>query len=346
MLLNKLTIIIILFTFLFSCKNTPIKSKEEDGLIHKAEILFKTNQKESFKLFNELIVKYPDNEKVNYYLGCFYAQSLNYDLAFKYLHKTIEINPKKWEAYKEIGKIYKSLNKYEEALKYIEKIFIFTSEADAESNFFMGFLLNKVKKNENSENIEKYYLNAIRLEPKYIMVYIHLGSFYFSLKQFEKAKEIWEKGLTFDENNLTLLERSASLQISLKNYKKAIENYEKLIKYHPNYVESYFNIGKCYEYLNDFEDALKSYNEAIKINPNYQFAKQAIGEIYLTQKNYKEALNIFTDLFKTTSEPFYLYKQGLIHKILNDANNLKITIQSLSDLKEERAKEYLNLLKK
>lgn len=345
MLLNKLTIIIFLFTFLYSCKNTPTES-EKDVLINKAEILFKTNQEKSFKLFNELIVKYPNDEKVNYYLGYFYAQSLNYELAFKYLHKTIELNPKKWEAYREIGKIHKSLNKYKEALNYIEKIFIYTSEADAESNFLMGFLLNKVKKTDNGENIEKYFSNAVKLQPKYIMVYIHWGSYYFSLKQFEKAKKIWEKGLTFDENNLTLLERNASLQISLKNYKKAIENYELLIKHHPAYVESYFNIGKCYEYLNDFENALKSYNTAIKINPDYQFAKQAIGEIYLSQKNYKEALNIFADLFKTTSEPFYLYKQGLIHKLSNDEENVKITIQKLSELKEERAKEYLNLLKK
>ena len=82
--------------------------------------------------------------------------------------------------------------------------------------------------------------------------------------KLDKAKEIYEKIIKFDQDNLIANANLGALLNAKKNYKKALYFLEKALSIKPNYVEALNNKGNSLRGLEQHEDALKIYDQILK----------------------------------------------------------------------------------
>lgn len=358
----KFYYLLITFLLLSSCKNKNIhkspdissskdktmsyltKNTNGDKKYKKAFENFKNKKyNKAYKDFIELIKKYPNDLELNYHIGFIAAKSNNLPIAKKYLLKTISIDKTKWEAYRELAALYKAVYKYQEALKWVKKVFIY-EQNDPLSNFIMAYLSNKLEKNDNAYI---YYERAIKASSTYMLAYIHYGEFYFSRKQYDKAEKVWLEGLN-KRYSTTIAKRLGSLYTKIKKYDKAIKIYKNLLKKYPQNVEPYFHIAKIYELQKNYKKAIKLYNKALLLNKNYASPKIALAEIYIKQKKYDKALNLYKELNERMIDKtsFYLYKEAVILKKQKKRNAYNKIIKELKLNPLQQSKDYLKLLSK
>lgn len=124
----------------------------------------------------------------------------------------------------------------------------------------------------------KYYFQAINSAKKpnettlLTFIYIDLGNLMFSIKQYEKAIEYYQKSLN---------------ELIAEKLKGGNEERKKLLIDH-NSAVAYENIGLCYQNLNQFDSAMHYIRkmENYRLNPsiskiNYQYYYKTLGELFL-----------------------------------------------------------------
>ncbi|MCE2998033.1 MAG: tetratricopeptide repeat protein [Cyclobacteriaceae bacterium] len=112
--MSKLLTIILLFITL-SCKNNRDSESFENSntnspaklLAHQADSLYKNKSFYSaLVLYEKLIVIDSLNGEFNFRLGYCYVQNNEHSKATKYYHKTINLDYRKFESYRNLGLIY------------------------------------------------------------------------------------------------------------------------------------------------------------------------------------------------------------------------------------------------
>ncbi len=350
----KILIAITIILFSLSCTkledNKIVNNSSKTSKIKKSkryqeafELFENKKIEKAYKEFFELLKEYPDDWKLNYHIGMIAAKGYQIKTAEHYLKIAIKLSPERWESYRELASLYKSLYRYKDALIEIKKVFKYNND-DALSNFTLAFLSVKLK--DKTIDPIKYYKQAIKSAPKYMLAYIHFGQYYLSLKEFDKAEEIWIKALK-QRDSITIRRMLASLSIRKKDYNEAIKRYKKLIKEKPNYVEGYLKYGNALEKLNRKKEAEKIYKEAIDIKESYIYTSQALAELYLKEKRYKEAIEVYENLLtkSISNKEYFLFKQAEIFKEIKDLKKFNTIIKKLKKIDTKLANNYIKYLK-
>ncbi len=165
------------------------------------------------------------------------------------------------------GNFKGALEKYDEALKLVD---------DYRLHFAKGQALRKMRKYEDA--IKEYEI-AIKEKEDYFPAYFYMASSYFALKNYEKAKEYFDKTLKL--NNSPKVKRAVSKNLKIcneklafpylvkgntnaqqGNYKKAIENFNKVLEFY-NSDAAYLGLANAYNELGDYQKTLEYASKAI-----------------------------------------------------------------------------------
>lgn len=87
-------------------------------------------------------------------------------------------------------------------------------------------------------------------------------------KNFNRAKELYEKALTSNPKSSMILNNTGNVFFYQKKYKQAIDYYEQAIQYSPKLVSAYYNISQTYREMLAFKDGENTFNEAVQIDKN------------------------------------------------------------------------------
>ena len=130
--------------------------------------------------------------------------------------------------------------------------------------------------------------------------------------RLDKAKEIYEKIIKIDQNNLIANANLGALLNAKKNYQKALYFLEKALLIKPNYVEALSNKGNSLKGLNEHKNALKLYDQALNIQPNFIDALNNKGNCLKSLDLFNEAIEIYDQILLL--RPNFvdaLYNQGI-----------------------------------
>lgn len=120
---------------------------------------------------------------------------------------------------------------------------------------------------------EKYYQEAINLEPKNPLFYIEIGKIKARLKKFDEARQNFDKALAlaphlpFAKIQIALLLEQEGRQA------EAISEFEKLVLEFPENSEIYFHLGRLYYNKDELEKAVEKFQQAIFLFPDYSNAR-------------------------------------------------------------------------
>ena len=210
--------------------------------------------------------------------------------------KSISLNYKNPEAHNNLGTLYKSLDKLEEAISCFEK--------------------------------------AVSIDPKFFHSYHNLGNTYTSMGNFPEAKKNFKKAIKISPTH-TNSHRTLSRIINYANDDEHLREMEKIYKQIDiNDIENKTNIGfalgKAYEDIRDFDKSFKFYSEANniynkKVNFSIPFEKekcQKIKDIFS-----KKILDKYIDCGSQDTSPIFILgmpRSGttLIEQILSNHHSV------------------------
>ncbi len=145
--------------------------------------------------------------------------------------------------------------------------------------------------------------------------------FHHSKKNFLKAKELYEKLLKTNSENLAILQNYASLLSQTKEYKKAEDIFKKCLNIKPKDPLLLYNYGKLFHDQKIYDKAISFYNKSFESNPKNDMSQYNIGNIYLTQGKLESAIENFKRAVKINPSNFLAYNNiGLSFKKLGKFN--------------------------
>ena len=115
-----------------------------------------------------------------------------------------------------------------------------------------------------------------------------------TLKEFDKALELFNRILEIDPNYIKALEARAVIYMQKNEIELAKIDLEKAINIEPENARLYFRLGQVYYREKDLDKALELFTKAIDLEPVYPAAYMARGQV-LRDKGMEEAASLELD---------------------------------------------------
>jgi len=174
------------------------------------------------------------------------------------------------------GLLFKLKKEEASTKKEQEEIEIKESLSEEESLIKKGQeLFNKGSVTES----ERYFLKAIKINPKEPQAYHFLGMIYLRQKEFEGAAEVLKMAVTLNSLNDTALNTLGLALYNLEKYEESIEYLQKSIQLNDKIAHRFVNLGLAHQGVNDYEKAANDFENAVRIH-------ESVENITLLTKNY------------------------------------------------------------
>lgn len=155
-----------------------------------------------------------------------------------------------------------------------------------------------LKSKRTFKSAEKWFKKAITTDPKFILPYLSLGSFYEEQDKREQAKEQFQEALTRQPNNAKALSQMGLLLLEEDSLDAARAMLEKAIKADEAYTPSYYYLGYLTGKKGDMEKAAEFFASAEEINPMDYRINMYRGMMFEEQNDLKQAVISYKNALK------------------------------------------------
>jgi len=209
----------------------------------KGEIFYELeNYEKAISIYNEVIKEVSKTDLVSFCsIGDCYIKLNDFDNAFNYYNKALEINPNFSDAWYGLAQIDKEKGLIDSCVEKIKKAIDLNSE-----NADYWFSLGEIYKNLNKKDLAlKAFSKAIEIEPSDYESWIEYARIYFEENKIYDAIDILNKAYQYNYNNSTINYELASYYIDINKYSEAMTYFERglALNYaeHKNYLERISN---------------------------------------------------------------------------------------------------------
>lgn len=197
-----------------------------------------------------------------------------YSQSAVYLQKAIEIYPEYWDAYNNLGLVYKYNNK----LELSEKVFeLLLQKNPTYTKGYFNIATVELAQEKGKEALD-HFLAYTNVVPS-VEAYSSMGNIAGSLNDFESAKKYFLKVIELQPNNVAAYNYVGTAEGLLGNPSRAVEYYKKALQLDPRNIEAYFNLAISYSQIGKVEKEKAALSAVLKLDPNNQQAKNRLQEL-------------------------------------------------------------------
>jgi tetratricopeptide (TPR) repeat protein len=235
------TAIVLLALGVVSCTaNMEAKKKQGEAYRNLGEAYYRQgNYALALKELLKSEALYPDDPFLQNDLGLTYMAKNKPDLAIKYFNRALEIKPDYVPARNNLGVAYLSKKEWDAAIECFKEVtgnLVYATPHFPLSNLGLAYYNKK-----EYTRAEKYYLEALEVEPKFVNAMLGLGRTYIAMGKSSEAV--------------------ATFEIAGKNY--------------PDFGQAYFDLGKAYALSRDYKKALYAYEKVVELVSDSPLAREA-----------------------------------------------------------------------
>lgn len=139
---------------------------------------------------------------------------------------------------------------------------------------------NKYRDEGDHKQAEKFFTEAIELNPDNALAWHNRGWSYIEQKKFKQALTDFNKASELRPNSELPYFGRGWVYNQQKQYAAAIREYDKVIELNPRYAIAWNNRGAAKSWLNLMREAIQDYDKAIELNPRYAKAYENRGKAY------------------------------------------------------------------
>jgi len=202
----------------------------------------------SLKIANEVLVKSPNNDEAFYMIGMSLKYKGDTMNALKSFQTAVDFNSDHLYAYQELAILCDKLGR------------------DALAN--------------------KYFDNALRINPNDIFTYFNRGNFHLNRDELDKAVEWYNKAIAIDRKtpDKTFEMERVYFNVGLiayeyKKLESAHDHFNIAVNIEPLYDLAYFWRGKMSQEMGNKQAAIEDYRQTLKVNPDMKRAIQALRDL-------------------------------------------------------------------
>lgn len=217
-------------------------------------------------------------------------RNYEYKNGFIFWSRAIETDPSSAIAHFNLGAIYTARGLYPES----------------EDEFKRARALAPIYAEQLFKNVREQLANIYRLEKRFpealgqinenlelgfynFGTYQSLGVIYLDMKDEEKAKEAWEKGLSLNPDAAGIHYNLGIQYLRKKELSKAEEHLRKAMQLAPDLHPAHFGLGSVLEEEGDIDGAIRAYEKSARLQPKFVNAHYRLGILY-AQKSDSRAI--------------------------------------------------------
>jgi type IV pilus assembly protein PilF len=220
--------------------NNDILKKQADASRNLGEVYMNQGQyTAALKELLEAEQKYPNDAMINNSLGLAYLAKERPDLAVDHFKKAIRLQPDFSPAVNNLGNAYLRLNQWDAAIEQFHSLsedLVYGTPHYPMTNIGFAYYSKG-----DYKMAEKYYQEALKLQPKFPIALRGLGRTYLKMGEVAKAQEVLFEAISSE----------------------------------PDFTPAYIDLAKTYLMTGETEKAKNAYQHVIKIAPESSFAKEA-----------------------------------------------------------------------
>ncbi len=181
----------------------------------------------------------------------------------------------------------------------------------------------KLEKRRNWLKATKLLQDGIREFPSEVSLYQELAEIYYAKRLTRKAISIYQKALSFKQNEDFIRTRIGNCFLSLNEYRIALDYYKKTEIETP---ELLYNIAFAYSKINRIDDSIEILKKVITLKLTSEIPFVFLAELFFMKKQFETAigyLNKAESIFGKQGTFYYL--KGLAYS--NQKNWLKAYVE-------------------
>ena len=248
------------------------------------------------RLLTNALKKHPnilpnDKEKIENLLARIYGDEGDLERSLAAYLRLYEREPDNIELMLNLGRTYRHLGRYEDALKILEK----AKDIGGDTDEVLYNLAKTYKRMREYDKAADYFSRAIEVKPDHAHAYDRLGNLYVLTGETDKAIEIYKKGLRVDPNHPYLNFHLAGLLHQEKRYEEAIVYYNSALRINPVWSEVLAGIAAAYLQLDKLDDALNTYRSLLRITGENAPLYTELGYLFEKKQLQQEAEQYYYD---------------------------------------------------
>ena len=161
------------------------------------------------------------------------------------------------------GNAEKAIKSLEMSIRTLEEVG--NKKELIENKFVLALIQDYIGRTEEAE---KEYKEAIRINPNLAEVHNNLGNLLYNLKRFGEAEKEYKEAVRINPDHAKAHNNLGILLYNLKRFEEAEEEYKEAVRINPDYAEAHNNLGILLSDLKRFEEAEKKYRKAIELKDN------------------------------------------------------------------------------
>lgn len=232
--------------------------------------------------------------------------------------------------------------------------------ASGKNDELIKYFENELKKHPKNEDVlrwlgyghivknnldlgEKYYTDALALNPKCARCYLNIGRVYALRGDNKKALEYFDKAVNTDPKDAILYSNRARLKEILSEKFGAFRDHDKAIEIDPENPEFYMQRGEYNSKVGYQSLAIADFTQAIELAPNNYNPYFKRARVYYLQKKLEEALIDINKAIELDSNQFSLYTaRGAIFDVMQEYEKAIHDYTTAISLNENEYLSYLN----
>ncbi len=210
-------------------------------------------------------------------LGEAYMAEQNYTMALSELLKAEKLDPEDYMMHQDLGIVYMAKGELETAVSHLERALAIKPDfAPARNNLGAAYLAM-----ENWDAaIDCFKLltkDLLYATPHFPLA--NLGKAYYEKKEFAQAEKYYRDALKMEPGFVNALYGLGRVYLSMGNVQKAAEYFQRSVEAAPLLAEAHFDLANTYRLLGNIEKAREGYQRVVELAPQSDIAREAKREL-------------------------------------------------------------------
>lgn len=131
-----------------------------------------------------------------------------------------------------------------------------------------------------SAEAAKYWQQCLELNPRYAVAYTGLAGINYDKAQYEQALALYQKGLSFFQNDPQIRLSIGMTLMSLGRFDEAIKVLDENLMKYPQAVRGHIYLGQAYLQLKQYKKAKIHYEKVLQVDPNNKKVCYGLAKVY------------------------------------------------------------------
>jgi tetratricopeptide (TPR) repeat protein len=315
-------------------------------------------EKEEMKLTRELMRDFPNNDEALVLIAELYRRHGNSIEAVKYWEKALQVNPRRFDVYRNIGLVVLEKGQHEKAVSAWKKALEINPDIPGLRNNLAQAFHGLGKHTEAIVELE----NEIKISPRSTLSHYLLGRAYLQLKEYDKAKKHYERVVELQPGYIQAYYGLASVSMRLKQPNKAREYLSIFKKMKAMVAEitkdrdkaqfgitvapialAAMSIGaeELYRAQGNLQRAEELLKRAETLDPKNTMCLERLASLYQMSNRIPEALSQFEKIRKLQpKDPFCYLNIGILSSQLKRFTDAESAFQKVIELAPKKSSGY------